>query len=120
MHVGVRKSGDVVIVDLDGDLVLGDGDVLLREVMDELLGEGWSKILLNLKKVHRMDSSGIGELVAGWKMAAKLGASVHLLRPGDRVKHALHLSQVLPLLRVFEHEHDALEAFAQQTAEPDA
>jgi anti-sigma B factor antagonist len=109
--VDVRKAGEVIIVDMAGNLVLGDGEEMLGEVMAEVLAEGWKKIVLNLSKVSRLDSSGIGELVAGWKRARKLGASVKLVRLGDRVKHTLHLSQVLPLLEVYEQEADAVESF---------
>lgn len=111
MHVEVRHAGDVIIVDLNGDLVTGDGDEMLREVIDELLGEGWRKILLNLALVHRMDSSGVGELVASWKLAEEFGAAVKLLRPGDRLKSTLHLSQILPLLEVYEDEAEAVRHF---------
>lgn len=111
MHADVRHSDDVVIVDLQGDLVAEDGDELLREIIDELVTEGWRKILLNLARIKRMDSAGVGELVASWKLANEFGASVKLLRPGDRVKHTLHLSQILPLLEVFEDETQAVASF---------
>ncbi len=112
MQTAVRQVEDVTIVDLDGDLVVGDGDEVLRGLVDDLLAAGRRKILLNLTRVSRMDSSGIGELVAGWKTAKHLGASIRLLRPGDRVKYTLHLSQVLPLLDVYEDEGLALADFA--------
>lgn len=112
MHVDVRKARDVIIVDLDGDLVAGDGDDLLREVINELLAEGWKAILLNLATVDRIDSSGVGEVVAGWKLAREFGAALKLLRPGDRVRHTLHLSQILPLIEVFEDETQAVSSFA--------
>jgi anti-anti-sigma factor len=112
MHADVRKSGDVIIVDLKGDLVLGDGDEMFHEVVSELLTEGWKKILLNLSKVSRLDSSGMGELLRSWKAAGKIGAAMKLVRVGDRVRHTLHLSQVLPLLEVFEDEESALASFA--------
>ncbi|HNX48847.1 MAG TPA: STAS domain-containing protein [Thermoanaerobaculaceae bacterium] len=111
MHVGVRKAGEVIVIDLTGNLVLGDGEEMLDEVMAEVLAEGWKKIVLNLSKVQRLDSSGIGELVAGWKQARKVGASLKLVRLGDRVKHTLHLSQVLPLLEVYEQETEAIASF---------
>jgi anti-sigma B factor antagonist len=116
MHVNAHKAGDVVIVDLEGDLVLGDGDEVLRDVITELLGEGWRKIIVNLSKVHRLDSAGIGELVAGWKLAKRFEAELKLVRLGDRVKHTLHLSQVLPVLEVYEHEKDALEHFRSEAS----
>jgi anti-sigma B factor antagonist len=111
MHADVRHADDVVIVDLRGDLVAEDGDELLRQVVDELVAEGWRKILLNLARVKRLDSGGVGELVASWKLANEFGASIKLLRPGDRIKHTLHLSQILPLLEVYENEGEAIASF---------
>lgn len=111
MHSHVRHAGDIIIVDLTGDLIAEDGAELLRAVVNELLSEGWNKILLNLARVDRMDSSGVGELVASWKLSQEVGATMKLLRPGDRVKYTLHLSQILPLLEVYESEPDALAHF---------
>jgi anti-sigma B factor antagonist len=112
MKTDVRHEGAVVIVDLQGDLVAEDGDEVLREVVGELIAAGSRKLLLNLARVSRMDSSGVGALVASWKLAHQYGAAVKLLRPGDRVKHTLHLSQILPLVEVFEDEQAAVTSFA--------
>ena len=99
-------------MDFKGDLLTEDGEEVLREVVAELIAEGWTKILLNLARVKRLDSGGVGELVATWKLAHELGAALKLLRPGDRVKHTLHLSQILPLLEVFEDEPAAVASFS--------
>jgi anti-sigma B factor antagonist len=114
MKVDVRNSDDVIIVDLDGRLVLGVGDEILRDVVNELLAEDWKKIVLNLRKVTIIDSSGIGEVVASWKLAKRFGASIKLLRPAPQIQRTLRLTQLLPLLEVFESEEEALASF--QTA----
>lgn len=111
MKVDVRHVEDVIIVDLQGRLVLGVGDELLREVVNTLLAESWKKILLNLEEVSVMDSSGIGEVVSSWKLAQRFEAQIKLLRPGDRLKHTLHLTQILPLLEIFEDEDQAVSSF---------
>ena len=111
MHVDVHHHGDVIVLDLKGDLVLGDGDDLLRASVDEILAEGWRNVLINLSRVHRLDSSGIGELVASWKLASRFDAKLKVLRPGDKVKHTMHLTQILPVLEVFEDEQAALASF---------
>ena len=111
MQVDVRHIDDVIIVDLKGRLVMGVGDELLRDVTNELLAEEWKKIVLNLEGVSVMDSSGIGELVSGWKLAQRFGASLKILRPGDRLLHTLHLTQILPLLEVYEDEQEAISSF---------
>jgi len=112
MHVDVRQRDDVIIVDLQGRLVAGVGDELLRAITNELLAEGWQKILLNLDQVTIIDSSGIGELVSSWKISSRFGASFRILRPGDQVARSLQLSQIMPLLEVYEDEDAAVEAFA--------
>jgi len=112
MHVTVRKSEDVVIASLKGQLHGGLGDEILRGVVNELLAEGWRKILLNLSKIHSIDSAGIGELVQSLRVCRKFGAELKLLNPHDRVKKSLHLAQLLPVFHVYEDEEEALRGFA--------
>lgn len=111
MKVDVRKNDDVIIVDFDGRLVLGDGDEVLAAVVDELLSEQYRKILLNLTSVEYIDSNGLGELVQCLKMAQRFGASMKLLRPQDRVKKTLSLTKMLPLFEVYESEEEAIASF---------
>ncbi len=115
MHVDIRKIEDVIIVDLGGDLVAGIGDEVLREVMNELVASGWRKILINLSDVPRIDSAGIGELVASIKLAERLGTSVRLLKVTGRVRAVLEFSQVLPLFQVYEDEDEAIGDFSSGT-----
>jgi anti-sigma B factor antagonist len=112
MHVEVRKAGDVVIVDLQGRLLAGIGDEILRNVVNELLAEGWKKILLNLSGVTVVDSSGTGELVASLKICGKFDARLKLLNLHERVRKSLHLSELLPVFEVYEDETTALSHFA--------
>ncbi|MEO6327030.1 MAG: STAS domain-containing protein [Thermoanaerobaculia bacterium] len=118
MHVEVRKSEDIVIVDLTGKLLAGVGDEILRDVVNELLAENWKKILLNLSGVSSIDSAGVGEMVASLKVTQRLGGSLKLLNLNERVKASLHLSQLLPLFEVYTDEHAALEHF-RQAAQPE-
>ena len=111
MKVVVRHVDDVIIVDLEGRLVMGVGDELLRDVMNAIVAEGWTKIVLNLRQVTIMDSSGIGEVVSSWKLAQRFGGAVKLLRPAPSVKRTLKLTQILPLLEVFEDEDEAIASF---------
>ena len=116
MRVDVRQNGEVIIVDLQGRLVSGTGDQLLRDVMNELLAASWTKILLNLSEVSKIDSAGIGELVASIKLARRFGSKVKLLHVRGQIRDILELSQILPLLEIYESEPSAIEAFAETDA----
>jgi anti-sigma B factor antagonist len=111
MHVETRKSGEIVILDLKGRLTAGLGDQILRESVDELLAEGWKRILLNLSEVSFLDSAGLGELVAGLKTAKRFGAELKLLNVGDRVQSTLYMSRLLPVFEIYASEAEALAHF---------
>ena len=113
MELTTREIDDVIIVDMSGPLVAGVGDRLLRQSMNELVVEGATKILLNLSEVTRIDSTGVGELVASIKLAKRFGSSVKLVKIGTKVKHILNLSRILPLLDFCEDEEEALQEFAE-------
>jgi anti-sigma B factor antagonist len=111
MHVEVRKSADVVIVDMSGKLVGGLGDRILHDVVDELLAEGWKKILLNLSGVKYLDSAGVGELVASLRLAKHFGCTLKLLNLHEHVRKTLHFAALLPVFEVYDRESEALEQF---------
>ena len=69
MKATVRHIGKIAVVDLSGKITIGEGDVVLRERVTELLEGGHQRLLLNLERVSYMDSAGIGELVACYKRA---------------------------------------------------
>ena len=111
MKVDVRNFDDVIVVDLTGRLVSGDGSDVLHEVINTLLADNWSKIILNMQGISMMDSTGAGELIESLKLAEKFEAKIKLLRPQGRVEKSLQLSQLLPLFDVFNDETTAIKSF---------
>ena len=111
MHLEVRQSRDVVILDLRGRLTAGLGDQILRDAIDELLAENRRRILLNLSEVAFVDSAGLGELVAGLKTAHRFGAELKLLNVGDRVYSTLEMARLLPTFEIYSDEEEAVRSF---------
>lgn len=111
MNIETRKKGDVVIVDFQGRLAVGVGDEVLPGLISELLDEGNRKILLNLSDMDYIDSNGLGELVQSLKTSKRFGAQLVLLKPQDRVRKTLKLTNLLPMFSVYETEAEALKAF---------
>ena len=112
MNIETRKKGDVVIVDFEGRLAVGVGDDLLPRLIEQLLGEGNRKILLNLSEMDYIDSNGLGELVQAFRDSQRRSASLRLLKPQDRVTKTLRLTNLLPMFQVYESEDEAMTAFA--------
>ena len=60
MKLSTRKMGNVIIIDVDGKIVLDEGDVEIKKTVDNLLERGNKSFLLNLAKVPYLDSSRVG------------------------------------------------------------
>ena len=113
MNIETRKKGDVVIVDFEGRLAVGVGDEVLPRLIEQLLNEGIRKILLNLSDMDYIDSNGLGELVQSLKTSKRFGASLRLLKPQDRVRKTLKLTNLLPMFSVYDTESEAIKSFAE-------
>jgi anti-sigma B factor antagonist len=111
MKSNVRQIGHVSVVDLSGKITIGEGDVALRNAVQELLDNGNSHILLNLVKVSYMDSAGIGELVACYKRAKEKEGSVKLLNPSGKVYDLLSLTKLEEVFDTFTDEKEALVSY---------
>ena len=111
MKTTVRTVGQVSVVDLSGKITIGEGDVVLRDKVLELLDGGHSKILLSLEKVSYMDSAGIGELVACFKKAREKGGTVKLLKPSGKVEDLLQMTKLWEVFEIFDEEQPAVASF---------
>lgn len=113
MEVDIRKMDDVIAVDLKGRLVAGTGAEQLQAIMNEIIASDWKKIILNLSEVTKVDSAGIGELVASDRLAKRFGSTMKLVHLTGQIREIFELSQLLPLLTIFDSEEAALAAFHQ-------
>ncbi len=112
MKATVRQIGHVSVVDLSGKITIGEGDVVMREKVQEVLDGGNLNVLLNLEKVSYMDSAGIGELVACFKRAKEKGGVVKLLNPSGKVYDLLQLTKLEEVFETYKDEKEGLVSFA--------
>lgn len=109
--ISERQAGDVTILDLVGKVTIGEGSVALRTTIRRLLGEGKTKILLNLGGVGYIDSSGIGELVSSFTAVSKEGGTLKLLNLTQKIQDLLAITKLLTVFDVYEDEASALSSF---------
>jgi anti-sigma B factor antagonist len=102
---------EVAVFNLTGDLSLGKGHTELGAAIRLAIHEGQNKFLLNLAEVNYIDSSGLGELVAGFLLVQKNGGKMKLLHLNYRVREIMQMTKLLTIFEVFEDEEEALASF---------
>jgi anti-sigma B factor antagonist len=95
-------------------LAFGPGSgVVLADVISELAKKGQRKILLNLKAVKYIDSSGIGDLVRNYTSLRRQGGELKLLSPTPTVLEALRITHLDRILDIKEDEQLAVQSFSK-------
>src|ERR1700722_20018615 len=108
-----REVDGVEVLALEGRIVLGEETVTLREKVDALLASGKKKIVLDLKNVTMIDSSGLGALVSVHSSAKSSGTTLRPLTLGSRTSELLQLTRLVTVFDVSDSEADAVRAMTQ-------
>ena len=111
LKTSTRQVESVTIVDLSGRITLGEASVVVRDVINDLMGKGKKKILLNLGKVDYIDSSGIGVLVSGFSTVRGQGGELKLVNLSKRIRDLLHITKLYNLFDVKDDEAASVASF---------
>lgn len=111
MEINVRQRSSVQIIQLRGDLRLGDAVDKFRQTVEELIEAGDTRFVINLGETRMIDSSGIGALMRLLTSATKRNGSVKLVNPSEFAVKTLKLVGLLRLFEVFDNEDQAVAAF---------
>lgn len=108
-----RQVDGVAVVDMNGRITLGEGSVVLRDTIRDLIGKGQKKILLNLGNVTYIDSSGIGELVSAFTAVRREGGELKLLNLTKKVHDLLQITKLYTVFDIKDDEAAAIKAFGK-------
>jgi anti-sigma B factor antagonist len=111
LHIEERENEGIVILDLKGPLTLGHGDVELRDRLAALHESGKVNIILNLKDVTEIDSTGLGTLVFGLARLRKAGGRLALANVNRSHLKLFLLTRLAIAFEFFDDEHDAVDSF---------
>ena len=108
-----RQVDAVTVVDLSGRITLGEGSIILRDAVRDLLSKGRKNILLNLDNVTYIDSSGIGELVSAFTSVRNQQGELKLLKLTKKVHDLLQITKLYTVFDVKDDEAEAIRSFTK-------
>ena len=105
-----RQVGDITIVDVSGRFTLIEGEAI-HELLGDLFRDGRKRVLLNLRNVSYLDSSGIGQLVRAVLTARQNDAELRAVDLSNRVQEILRLTNLHTVFTDFPDEQAAIRSF---------
>ncbi|MBZ5494884.1 MAG: STAS domain-containing protein [Acidobacteriia bacterium] len=116
MKLSSRLADEVTILDVEGKILLGEGDLQIRQAVDEMLAQGRRNFLLNLAKVPYIDSAGLGQIIRCFTAIRKAGGSFKLLSPNTKVVDLLTVTKLVNVFDWYNDEAGALSSFVSKSA----
>ena len=108
--IDVRQVGRISLVDVSGRLTSFEAKAF-RDMINGLLKQGRTNIVLNLTRLDYLDSSGIGELVRNYVSTVKHGGAMKVVGLAPKVDEILKVTQLYQVFPEFPDEASALESF---------
>jgi anti-sigma B factor antagonist len=88
---------------------------MLRDIVQELVEKGKTKIALNLAGVDHIDSAGIGELVRSHTAVRRAGGQLKIVNPGKKVQDVLKMTSLNAVFDIQQDEASAIKSFGQSS-----
>jgi anti-sigma B factor antagonist len=101
----------ITVVHLSGRLTVGAEVTTFRERMQKLFDADQRSVILDLKDVDYIDSTGLGALVMGYTSVQKAGGKVKLLNLSRRGIELLVMTKLTTIFEVFDDEQNAINSF---------
>jgi len=111
MKISTREMEGVTIVDIAGQITLGEETGALRKTVHDLLEQGKKKIVVNLAQVHYIDSAGVGELVGSFTTVHNQGGELKLASLTKKVHDVLQITKLYTVFDIKDDEYTAVKSF---------
>ena len=110
MSFALEKQGEIVVVDVEGQLIVGNRQELKQKVLDELEA-GERKFLIDFANTGYIDSSGLGVLVSLSKKIREQGGELRLANLNEDLRTLFELTKLDTLFNIADTREAALTGF---------
>jgi anti-sigma B factor antagonist len=110
MDINKRTKGDVVVLDIAGEIDLYNAPEI-KDIINKLIEDQKYNVIINLEKVSYIDSSGIGALISSLSNLKKYQGGLKIINVYASVRKVFELTKLTSFFEIYDSEEDAYEAF---------
>jgi len=107
VEISARKLGEFTIFDISGDIDLATSPELRQALLDEISTLRRPRVIVNLRAVRYMDSSGLASLIEALKASKDAGTRFVLFGMNTTVREVFHLSKLTTFFEIYDDEDQA-------------
>lgn len=111
MDFSVSQNGKVIVLNLSGKIMGGPDGTLVNDKLNEFLDEGKKFVVVNLKEVRLMNSSGLGMLIGGLTTMRNNGGNLKLACVTKKIKSLMAIAKLNKFFESYETVDKAVSSF---------
>jgi len=112
MDISSRAKGEVVILDISGEIDLYNAPEI-KDIINKLIEQKKYNVVINLKDVTYIDSSGIGALISSLSNLKKYQGGLKIINVFASVRKVFELTKLTSFFDIYDNEDDSVKAFQQ-------
>jgi anti-sigma B factor antagonist len=111
MTINETFVGDVVVLELKGNL-MGDPETTeLREKIRSLVADGFLKVVLDIAKLKWVNSSGLGALISSLATVNNGGGDMRIANVTEKINSLFMITQLIKVFKSFDSVDRAVASF---------
>ena len=114
MDITTRSRGDIVILDITGEIDLYNAPEI-KDIVNKLIEDRRYNVIINLEDVSYIDSSGIGALISSLSNLKKYHGGLKIINVYASVRKVFELTKLTSFFEIFDSKEAAVESFERIT-----
>lgn len=111
MKLKTKNVKGITVIELDGNVIGGPDVNALNDHLHKLISEDIKKVVVDLKMVSFINSSGLGMLIGGLTTMRNTGGDLKLARASKKIEHLLEVTKLLKVFDLHKNVNDAIASF---------
>ena len=111
MNLKAKESKGVTVIVLDGNVMGGPDALALNDFLHKLIAGEKNRVVIDLKSVSFINSSGLGMLIGGLTTMRHSGGDLKLARASKKVENLLEMTRLLKVFDLHKNVNDAVASF---------
>jgi anti-sigma B factor antagonist len=111
MKLKTKEIKNITVIELDGNVIGGPDVTVLNDYLHKLITEDKKNVVVDLKMVSFINSSGLGMLIGGLTTLRHSGGDLKLARASKKVEHLLEVTKLLKVFDLHKNVNDAIASF---------
>lgn len=114
MKLKSKVLDDVMVIEISGELLGGHETDAFHKLLYQAVSDDLVKIVVDLKNVTWMNSSGLGMLVSGLTTMRSSDGDLKLANVSERVRRPLQITRLENVFEIYQSVEEAIKSFLEK------